>query len=46
MINIDNNNINDNNQLKKYNIPQNLNVHISYNGGGNINLEDIKKKKI
>ena len=49
-INIDNNNnINDNNnnnQLKKYNIPQNLNVHISYNGGGNINLEDIKKKKI
>ena len=43
--NIDNNNINDNNQLKKYNIPQNLNVHLSYNWGGNINLEEIKNQK-
>jgi len=46
----DNNNINDNknmnmNQLKVQSIPKNLNVHISYNGGGNVNLEDIKNQE-
>ena len=40
---INNNNVND--QIRLNNIPQKANIHISYNGTGKINLEDIQNQQ-
>ena len=39
---LNNNNLN---QIKANNIPQKVNIHISYNGTGKINLEDIQNQE-
>ena len=44
-INNNSNNNNNLNQLKLNNIPHKANLHISYNGTGKINLEDIQNKE-